>query len=289
MELLYSEPALFSGLVFLFALLVGSFLNVVIHRLPKMMEAEWHEQCAELRGESMPQASHPEGNKPYNLLLPRSACPQCGHQITALENIPLLSWLWLRGRCSACAATISARYPLVELLTALLSAAAAWKWGVSVQTLGALFLIWMLVALAFIDLDTTLLPDSLTLPLLWMGLLFNLGGHFASLPDAVVGAMAGYLLLWSVYWLFKLATGKEGMGYGDFKLLAAVGAWLGWQMLPVTLLLSSVVGAVIGIAMIVLVKHDRRVPIPFGPYLAGGGLVALFFGTDLTQAYLTQF
>jgi leader peptidase (prepilin peptidase)/N-methyltransferase len=175
------------------------------------------------------------------------------------------------------------------LLTALLSAAAAWKWGFSVQTLGALLLVWTLVALAFIDLDTTLLPDSLTLPLLWMGLLFNLGGHFASLPDAVVGAMAGYLLLWSVYWLFKLVTGKEGMGYGDFKLLAAIGAWLGWQMLPVTLLLSSVVGAVIGIAMIVLVKHDRRVPIPFGPYLAGGGLVALFFGTDLTQAYLAQF
>jgi leader peptidase (prepilin peptidase)/N-methyltransferase len=289
MELLHSEPALFSGLVFLFALLVGSFLNVVIHRLPKMMEAEWHEQCAELRGEAMQQASHAEGNTPYNLLLPRSACPRCGHQITALENIPLLSWLWLRGRCSACEAPISGRYPLVELLTALLSAAAAWKWGFSVQTLGALLLVWTLVALAFIDLDTTLLPDSLTLPLLWMGLLFNLGGHFASLPDAVVGAMAGYLLLWSVYWLFKLVTGKEGMGYGDFKLLAAIGAWLGWQMLPVTLLLSSVVGAVIGIAMIVLVKHDRRVPIPFGPYLAGGGLVALFFGTDLTQAYLAQF
>jgi leader peptidase (prepilin peptidase)/N-methyltransferase len=286
MELLHGEPALFTGLVFLFALLVGSFLNVVIHRLPRMMEAEWHEQCAELHGET---ASHPGTNKPYNLLVPRSACPQCGHQITALENVPLLSWLWLRGRCSACAAPISGRYPLVELLTALLSAAAAWKWGVSVQTLGAMFLIWTLVALAFIDLDTTLLPDSLTLPLLWMGLLLNLNGHFASLPDAVVGAMAGYLLLWSVYWLFKLVTGKEGMGYGDFKLLAAIGAWLGWQMLPVTLLLSSVVGAAIGIAMIVLVKHDRRVPIPFGPYLAGGGLVALFFGTDLTQAYLTQF
>lgn len=289
MDLLHSEPALFSGLVFLFGLLVGSFLNVVIHRLPKMMEAEWHEQCAELRGETVPQPSRPEGRKPYNLIVPRSGCPHCGHQITALENIPLLSWLWLRGRCSACGAPISARYPMVELLTALLSMAAAWKWGVSVQTLGALFLVWTLVALAFIDLDTTLLPDSLTLPLLWMGLLFNLGGHFASLPDAVVGAMAGYLLLWSVYWLFKLVTGKEGMGFGDFKLLAAIGAWLGWQMLPATILLSSVVGAVIGIAMVVLVKHDRRAPIPFGPYLAGGGLVALFFGPDLMQAYLAQF
>ncbi len=277
------EPALFAGLVFLFGLLVGSFLNVVIHRLPKMMEAAWHAQCAELRGE--PVAAAPA----YNLWWPRSACPHCGHPIGALENIPVLSWLWLRGRCSACGASIGARYPAVELVTALLSAAAAWKWGMSVQTLGALLLIWTLVALAFIDLDTTLLPDSLTLPLLWLGLLFNLGGHFASLSDAVVGAMAGYLILWSVYWLFRLVTGKEGMGFGDFKLLAAIGAWLGWQLLPITLLLSSVVGAAVGIALIVLVKHDRRVPIPFGPYLAGGGLVALFFGADLTRAYLGQF
>ena len=283
MALLHAEPALLTGLVFLFSLLVGSFLNVAIHRLPRMMEAEWHAQCAELRGEALPDAPR------YNLWLPRSACPQCGHPITALENIPLLSWLWLRGRCSACRAPIGARYPLVELLTALLSAAVAWKWGASVQTAGALLMVWALIALAFIDLDTALLPDSLTLPLLWLGLLFNLGGHFSSLPDAVVGAMAGYLVLWLVYWLFKFATGKDGMGYGDFKLLAAIGAWLGWQMLPVTLLLSSVVGAAVGIAMIVLVKHDRRVPIPFGPYLAGGGLVALFFGADLTQAYLGQF
>ncbi len=283
MELLHSEPALFTGLVFLFSLLVGSFLNVVIYRLPRMMEAEWQVQCAELRGETLPESQR------YNLWLPRSACPKCNHAITALENIPLLSWLWLRGRCSDCGTPISARYPLVELLTASLSAVAAWKWSVSPQTLGALFLIWALVALAFIDLDTTLLPDSLTLPLLWLGLLFNLNGTFTSLPDAVIGAMAGYLVLWSVYWLFKFATGKDGMGFGDFKLLAAIGAWLGWQMLPVTLLLSSVVGAAIGVAMIVLVKHDRQVPIPFGPYLAGGGLVALFFGADLTQAYLTQF
>ena len=283
MDLLRAEPALFTGLVFLLSLMVGSFLNVVIHRLPRMMEAEWHAQFAELRGDPISDAPR------YNLWLPRSACPQCGHVITALENIPLLSWLALRGRCSACGAPISARYPLVELLAALLSAAAAWKWGVSAQTLGALALVWALIALAFIDLDTTLLPDSLTLPLLWLGLLFNLGGNFASLPDAVIGAMAGYLVLWTVYWLFKLATGKEGMGFGDFKLLAAIGAWLGWQLLPVTLLLSSVVGAVVGVAMIVLVKHDRRVPIPFGPYLAGGGLVALFFGADLTQAYLGQF
>lgn len=283
MPAFFAEPALFAGLVFLLGLLVGSFLNVVVHRLPRMMEAEWRAQCAELRGESV------DAGEPYNLAVPRSACPACGHRITALENVPVLSWLWLRGRCSACAAPIGARYPLVELLTGLLSAAVAWKWGWSVQTLGALLLVWGLIALTFIDLDTTLLPDSLTLPLIWLGLLFNLDGRFASLHDAVVGAIAGYLVLWSVYWLFKLATGKDGMGYGDFKLLAAIGAWLGWQLLPVTLLLASVVGAVVGIAMIVFVKHDRRVPIPFGPYLAGGGLVALFFGADLTRAYLAQF
>jgi leader peptidase (prepilin peptidase)/N-methyltransferase len=283
MTLVYADPALFTGLVFLLGLLVGSFLNVVIHRLPKMMDAEWHAQCAELRGEQAPATPR------FNLWQPRSACPCCGHQISALENVPLLSWLWLRGRCSSCKTPISARYPLVEVLTALLSAAVAWKWGPTGQTAAALLLVWTLVALAFIDLDTTLLPDSLTLPLLWLGLLTNLNGHFASLPDAVMGAAAGYLVLWSVYWLFKLVTGKEGMGYGDFKLLAAIGAWLGWQLLPVTLLLSSVVGALVGVAMIVLVKHDRRVPIPFGPYLAGGGLVALFFGADLTQAYLAQF
>lgn len=283
MPALFAEPALFAGLVFLLGLLVGSFLNVVVHRLPRMMEAEWRAQCAELRGEPV------DAGEPYNLAVPRSACPACGHRITALENVPVLSWLWLRGRCSACGASIGARYPAVELLTGLLSAAVAWKWGWSVQTLGALLLVWGLIALAFIDLDTTLLPDSLTLPLVWVGLLFNLDGQFASLHDAVVGAIAGYLVLWSVYWLFKLVTGKDGMGYGDFKLLAAIGAWLGWQLLPVTLLLASVVGAVVGIAMIVFVKHDRRVPIPFGPYLAGGGLVALFFGADLTRAYLAQF
>ena len=283
MTLLAADPVLFTALIFLLGLLVGSFLNVVVHRLPKMMDAEWRAQCAELRGEPLPTTPR------FNLWQPRSACPACGHAITALENVPLLSWLWLRGRCASCKTPISARYPLVELLTALLSAAVAWEWGPTVQTAGALVLVWMLVALAFIDLDTTLLPDSLTLPLLWAGLLINLGGHFASLPDAVAGAVAGYLVLWSVYWLFKLVTGKEGMGYGDFKLLGAIGAWLGWQLLPVTLLLASVVGAVVGITMIVAVKHDRRVPIPFGPYLAGGGLVALFFGADLTQAYLAQF
>jgi leader peptidase (prepilin peptidase) / N-methyltransferase len=283
MELVQNEPALLAGLVFLFGLLIGSFLNVVIHRLPRMMEANWQDQCADLSGTGVkPRAK-------YNLWIPRSACTSCGHQLTALENIPVLSWLWLRGRCSKCAAPISARYPLVESLTAILSAVAAWKFGFSMMALGSILFIWAMIALAFIDLDTTLLPDDITLPLLWLGLLFNVFGVFTSLPSAVIGAMLGYLILWAIYWLFKLVTGKEGMGYGDFKLLSAIGAWLGWERLPVTILLSSVVGALVGIAMIMLVKHDRRIPIPFGPYLAGGGLAALFFGTDLTRAYLNSF
>jgi leader peptidase (prepilin peptidase)/N-methyltransferase len=282
MMALADEPALFAGLVFLLGLAVGSFLNVVIHRLPRMLEAGWQAQCAELRGET------PAAASPYNLCSPRSACPSCGHQITPLENIPVLSWLWLRGRCSACSARISVRYPLVELLSATLSTVAAWQFGFGLAATGAILFIWALLVLAFIDLDTTLLPDDVTLPLLWAGLLFNLFGVFTSLQSAVIGAMAGYLLLWSVYWLFKLATGKEGMGYGDFKLLAAIGAWLGWELLPVTILLSSVVGAAAGIGMIIFIKHDRRIPIPFGPYLAGGGVVALFFGAPLMRAYLSS-
>ena len=261
-------------------LAVGSFLNVLIHRLPKMMQAEWEVQCAELRNEVIPETPR------YNLMVPRSACPYCQHRITASENIPVLSWLMLRGKCSACGTPISPRYPVVELLTACLSVAVLWKFGATWQALGGLVFVWALIALAFIDFDTSLLPDSLTLPLLWLGLMFNLASSFTTLPEAVIGAIAGYLILWAIFWLFKFATGKEGMGYGDFKLLAAIGAWLGWELLPVTLLLSSVVGALVGIAMIVLVKHDRRVPIPFGPYLAGGGLVALFFGNQLTRAYL---
>ena len=262
-------------------LCVGSFLNVVIHRLPQMMEREWQAQCAELRGEPPPEAA------PFNLLLPRSRCPQCGQGIGVLDNIPLLSYfILLRGRCRQCQTPISLRYPLVEALTGVLSAAVVWYFGVGWLALGALCLTWALVALALIDLDTHLLPDSITLPLLWLGLLFNLTGQFTDLGSAVVGAMAGYLALWSVFWLFKLVTGKEGMGYGDFKLLAALGAWLGWQMLPAIILLSSVVGAAVGIALIVLARHGRNVPIPFGPYLAAAGLLALFYGQELTQTYL---
>ncbi|MFM5171546.1 A24 family peptidase [Aeromonas veronii] len=283
LELAHSLPWLYFSLVFLFSLMIGSFLNVVIHRLPIMLEREWQ---AEYRGYFTPdeeQSTEPR----YNLMVPRSACPHCGHAITALENIPLLSWLWLKGRCGECQAPISARYPLVELLTALLSLAVAMVitpgWG----TLAALLLTWVLVALTFIDLDKMLLPDQLTLPLLWGGLLFNLAGGFVPLTDAVIGAMAGYLVLWSLYWAFKLLTGKEGMGYGDFKLLAALGAWLGWQALPIILLLSSLVGAVIGISLIALQKHHQGKPIPFGPYLAIAGWIALLWGNTITRWYLT--
>jgi len=266
----------------LLGLCVGSFLNVVIHRLPKMMEQDWQAQCAELRGESPP-----EQGEALSLAKPRSRCPNCGHQITALENIPLVSYLLiLKGKCSGCGTRISPRYPITELLTGLLSAFAAWHFGPTIQTVGALALLWALIALSAIDLDTQLLPDSITLPLLWLGLAFNLWTTFADLPTAVIGAMAGYLSLWSVFWLFKLATGKEGMGYGDFKLLAALGAWLGWQMLPAIILLSSVVGAVVGIALIVAARHGRNVPIPFGPYLAAAGVIALFWGQRITQGYL---
>ncbi len=289
-ELLQSQPLASTAVVALLGLMIGSFLNVLIHRLPKMMQAEWEIQCAELNNPALLDPDSALSAKPtYNLWMPRSACPYCHHQISARENIPVLSWLMLGGKCAACKTPISVRYPLVEMLTAILSAAVAWKFGMSWQTLGGLIFVWALIALAFIDFDTTLLPDSLTLPLVWLGLLFNLKGQFASLSDAVIGAMLGYLILWSIYWLFKLATGKEGMGFGDFKLLAAIGAWLGWELLPVTILLSSVVGALVGIAMVIAVKHDRRIPIPFGPYLAGGGLVALFFGNALTRAYLALY
>jgi leader peptidase (prepilin peptidase)/N-methyltransferase len=260
-------------------LCVGSFLNVVIHRLPKMLERGWEEQCAELRGETPPPAAA------YNLVVPRSACPSCGARITALQNIPVVSWLALGGRCAGCKAPISARYPAVEVLGGLLAAAAIWRFGASPQGLAACALLWSLLALTMIDFDTQLLPDGITLPLLWGGLIVNLWGTFAPLGDAVIGAVAGYLSLWSIYWLFKLIRGKEGMGYGDFKLLAALGAWLGWQLLPVIVLLSSVVGAVIGIALIVFKGRDHSVPLAFGPYLAIAGAIALFFGQTLIKTY----
>ncbi|MGH8852335.1 MAG: prepilin peptidase [Casimicrobiaceae bacterium] len=263
-------------------LCVGSFLNVVIHRIPKMLDRGWREQCADLAGETPAEAPA------YNLIVPRSQCPSCGHRIGALENIPVVSYLALRGHCSACGATISARYPIVELAAAALAVAAALRFGATPAALAASLFLWMLLALTLIDFDTQLLPDNLTLPLLWAGLLANVlgAGPIATLHDAVIGAIAGYLALWIVYWLFKLIRGKEGMGYGDFKLLAALGAWLGWQMLPLVVLLSSVVGAAIGISLVVFKGRDHQIPLAFGPYLAIAGGIALFFGRSLIAIYL---
>jgi len=275
-----ADPAVFAFAAGVFGLIVGSFLNVVIHRLPIMMEREWAAQCAELKGEA------PPAFEPLSLARPRSRCPRCGHGITALENIPVISWLVLRGKCKGCAASISFRYPLIEALTGLLFAFAAWHFGFTAAGLGALVFLAALVALTGIDFDTQLLPDDITLPLLWLGLALNAVGVYTDLKSAVIGAMAGYLSLWAVYWAFKLITGKEGMGYGDFKLLAALGAWLGWQMLPLTVLLSSLVGAIVGIALMVVARHGRNVPIPFGPYLAAAGAIALLWGKPLTHAYL---
>jgi leader peptidase (prepilin peptidase)/N-methyltransferase len=281
-----AQPQFVPWIAAVLGLCIGSFLNVVIHRLPKMMEREWRAQCAELEapvGAAEGVAADPER---FNLVVPRSRCPSCGHGIGALENIPVVSWLILRGKCSACAAPISVRYPVVELAAGAAGAYAAWRYGFSLAALGAMAFCWTMIALAFIDLDTQLLPDDLTLPLLWGGLALNLGGTFAPLQSAVIGAIAGYVSLWLVYWAFKLATGKEGMGFGDFKLLAAIGAWLGWQALPLVILLSSVVGAAAGISLMLFTKHGRDHAIPFGPYLAAAGLIALFWGAEITQRWL---
>lgn len=274
------DPVYFTIVAVALGLCVGSFLNVVIHRLPRMLERQWRAECAELTG------AEAERTEPYNLVLPRSRCPACGHAITALENIPVASYLALRGRCAACKARISPRYPAVETVAGLLSGYAAWRFGFSTAAAGALLFCWAMIALAFIDLDTFYLPDSVTLPLLWTGLLFNASGAFTDLHSAVIGAAAGYVTLWSVFWLYKLVTGKEGMGYGDFKLLAAIGAWLGWKALPMVILLSSFVGAVIGVVLIVFARHQRSMPIPFGPYLALAGIVALFHGAAINARYL---
>ncbi|MBL8516282.1 MAG: prepilin peptidase [Betaproteobacteria bacterium] len=277
------SPLAFASVAFLFGLCVGSFLNVVIHRLPKILERDWRSQCLEFLGQPDTDAGAKER---YNLIVPRSACPACGHKITALENIPVLSWLALRGQCSACGTRIGLRYPVVELATGILTGYVAWRLGWSVQALWALIFLWVLIALTFIDADTQLLPDDLTLPLLWLGLLVNAFGTFVDLRSAVIGAAAGYLSLWSVYWAFKLLTGKEGMGFGDFKLLAALGAWLGWQMLPLIILLSAAVGAVVGLIGIVVAGRDKGGKIPFGPYLAAAGFIALLWGHQLNNWYL---
>ena len=280
-DLLRSEPTFFVTSSVILGLMLGSFLNVVIHRLPKMMEREWHANCLELQGKEVPEQPK------YTIVTPRSACPKCGHQITALENIPIISYLMLGGKCKGCKTKISIRYPFVEALTGALIGLVAYKYGYTYTTLFAWIFVLALIAMTFIDFDTQLLPDDITLPLLWLGLLFNLNGGFTDLRSAVIGAMAGYLILWSVYWLFKLVTGKEGMGYGDFKLLGAIGAWFGWQLLPAVILLSSVVGAVIGIGMILFRGKTGGTAIPFGPFLALGGIAALFFGQQLANFYLT--
>lgn len=263
-----------------FGLAVGSFLNVVIYRLPKMMQAEWQAQCAEIDGREI------EPPPRFNLLVPGSHCPACRTPLRIRDNLPLLSYFASGGKCAHCGAAISARYPVVEALTAALAAFVAWRFGFGVAGLAALAFTCVLIALTFIDADTTLLPDSLTLPLLWGGLLLNINATFAPLKDAVIGAAAGYLILWSIYWLFKLATGKEGMGYGDFKLLGALGAWFGWKMLLPIVLLSSVVGAIVGIVLLILARRGRDIPIPFGPYLAAAGFIALIYGKVIAERFV---
>ena len=280
---LQNNPTLFIAVVALLSLMIGSFLNVVIHRMPKIIERQWRAEVAEASGQPLPDETA------YNLMVPRSQCPSCGHAITALENVPVISFLVLRGRCAGCKTPISARYPCVELLTGGLSALVAWNFGFTWATAAGLLFVWAMIALAFIDLDSFYLPNDITLPLLWAGILVNMGGAFVDLQTSVIGAVAGYLSLWLVYWGFKFATGKEGMGHGDFKLLAAIGAWLGWKMLPVVIMLSSLMGAVIGIALIAFAQHERSKPIPFGPYLVLGGLIALFRGEAIVKYYLQSF
>ena len=276
----FHDPDFFTLTCTALGLIVGSFLNVVILRLPKMMEQGWQRECCEVLDQPAPD------QEPISLSHPGSHCPGCGAAIKPWQNIPVVSWLFLRGRCAQCGMGISVRYPAVELITGVLSGLAAWQFGFGIEALSALALIWMLVALAGIDIDTQLLPDSITLPLLWLGLAVNLFAVWTPLSSAVLGAMLGYGSLWSVYWLFKLVTGKEGMGYGDFKLLGALGAWFGWQAVPLMILLSSFVGAALGIAILLSKRQGRDTPMPFGPYLAGAGLLTLFFGDTLITEYL---
>lgn len=278
------QPAFLPWAALVLGLCVGSFLNVVIHRLPKMLERGWREECAELAGQPLPQ------QPPFNLIAPRSACPSCGHRIRAWENVPIASWLVLRGRCSACRGRISAKYPLVEALAGIGAAFAAWRFGATATALGAAIFIWFTIALAFIDQETGLLPDTLTLPLLWLGLLLNLTQAFTSIQEAVIGAAAGYLSLWLVFHAYRLATGKEGMGYGDFKMNAAVGAFLGWKLLPLVILLSSLVGLAFGALQMFAARGrwDASFRFHFGPYLAIAGIVAMFWGEPILRWYLQR-
>ena len=288
LELLQHSPVLYISIVIILGLLVGSFLNVVIYRLPVMLKQQWKADCVSFLEQESHKTSEliENAQELFNLVTPRSRCPHCGHPITALENIPVLSYLFLKGRCRECKTPISIRYPLVEILSASLVTLAAWKLGFTFQAGTAMVLSWGLICLSFIDYDHQYLPDNITLPFLWLGLLLNLNGLFIDISSAVIGAMAGYLILWSVYQIFKKLTGKEGMGYGDFKLLAMLGAWLGWQVLPVIILLSTLVGSLIGIFLILFKQHNRSHPIPFGPYLAIAGWIALLWGNEINSAYL---
>jgi leader peptidase (prepilin peptidase) / N-methyltransferase len=290
LELFTESTTFFVAVVFAFCLIIGSFLNVVIHRLPIMMERDWREQAAELAN-TPPEIELPEGR--FDLVVPRSQCPSCSTLIKSWQNIPVISYLFLRGKCANCGESISARYPLVEMMTAVLAALCAWRFGASWEALMAIVMTLALVPIAMIDADTQLIPDSIVLPLMWVGLGMCLFAPMAGAEtlfiapqDAIVGAMAGYLSLWSIYWLFKLVTGKEGMGYGDFKLLAALGAWLGWQQLPMIILMSAVVGAVVGISLMAFRKHERSVPIPFGPFLAAAGWITMIWGDTIRTTYL---
>ena len=281
--LIQQNSTIFTIIASLIGLVIGSFLNVVIHRLPIMMDMDWREQCASLNGDDKG-----ANNTKYNLITPRSNCPHCQKAIAAWHNIPVISFLLLGGKCKECKASISWRYPAVEIISAMLVGLTAYKFGFSINALAASTFVLALLSLTFIDLDTQLLPDDITLPLLWLGLLFNLYGGFTDIQSAIIGAVAGYLILWIVYWAFKLMTGKEGMGYGDFKMLAAIGAWFGWTMLPAVLLLSSIPGSIIGIGLILFAKKGRNTAIPFGPCLALGGIAALFCGTQLSHVYLAS-
>ena len=288
-DLFASSPLTFIALVFFLSLLIGSFLNVVIYRLPMMMEREWRAQCDELT--ATPATEIPTGR--FDLVFPRSHCTSCGTQITALQNIPILSYLMLGGKCASCGSAISKRYPVVEALTAAMTAIVAWRFGFAWESAAAIMLTWALITISVIDIDHQIIPDSISLPFVWIGLMLSLfhpmaGAEvlFVDAKTAIVGALAGYLTLWTIYQLFRLMTGKEGMGYGDFKLLAVLGAWLGWQMLLLIILLSSVVGAAVGISMIIVRGRDRNIPIPFGPYLAAAGWIAMLWGNQIITAYL---
>jgi len=288
LDFLASSQSAFIVVIGILGLLIGSFLNVVIYRLPVILQRNWKTQCVDyLEIANTEHSNQDPQEKAFNLVVPRSRCPNCDHQITALENIPVISYLILKAKCSNCGSHISIRYPIIEAITGLLSIVVAWQLGFTYATAAALFLTWALVALTMIDFDHQLLPDNITLPFLWIGLLLSLATIFTDPQSSIIGAASGYLTLWSVYWLFKLATGKEGMGFGDFKLLAVFGAWFGWQYLPVIVLLSSLVGAVVGISLILFKGKDKNIPIPFGPYLAAAGWIAMLWGDEIIAAYLT--